>query len=195
MNPVTEPLEERPLRADARRNRAKVLDGARAAFADEGLDVDMASVAARAGVGVGTMYRHFPTKDRLIDALAADHFERLADITEAGLTEDGDPGQAFEAVIRRCAEHTAADHGMCEVVRGRPSAVQAAVIAQQRLAEATAQLVDRARTAGALRADAKPDDVRTMMCGFASVAAAQRSGAPVDRERYLDLALDSLRAR
>ena len=195
MNPVTQAPEARPLRADARRNRAKVLDAARTAFAQEGLEVDMASVAAHAAVGVGTVYRHFPTKDALIEALAADHFERLADITEQGLADGGDPGEAFENVIRRCAEHTAADHGMCEVVRGRPAAVRAAAVAQQRLAEGTAEHVKRARKAGAVRRDAKLDDVRTVMCGFASVAAAQHSGAPVDRERYLELVLDGLRAR
>src|ERR1700710_2460976 len=70
--------EERPLRADARRNREKVLTAARAVFSEHGRDAQMDDVARRASVGVGTVYRHFPTKEALIEALVVDSFERLA---------------------------------------------------------------------------------------------------------------------
>src|SRR5215210_2136678 len=97
---------ERSPRADALRNRARVLDGARRTFAEEGLEADIASIARRAGVGVGTVYRHFATKDALLQALAMDHFERLADIVEQVAAEDHEPWEAVEEMIWRSATYS-----------------------------------------------------------------------------------------
>ena len=80
----------KPLRADARRNREKVVAAASAAFAESGLDAQVEDIARRAGVGVGTLYRHFPTKEALVVALADEHFERIAETIEAALDERGD---------------------------------------------------------------------------------------------------------
>lgn len=187
-------ISDRPLRADARRNREKVTAAAAAAFAEIGLDAQIEDIARRAGVGVGTVYRHFPTKEALVGGLAEHHFDRLADAMESALDEPGDPWTVFSGAIWRAAEACAADVAWCEIIAGHPSAVDAASRGQERLGTATGTLIARARAAGAMRADATVDDIRTMMCGFGHVAAAQRAGAQMDWRRYLQIALDGLRA-
>ena len=186
---------QRPLRADARRNREKVLAAAAAAFATTGLDAQVEDIARRAGVGVGTVYRHFPTKDALVAALAAEHFERLADTIEAALEEPGDGWDTFAATIWRIADAVAADAAWCEIVGGHPAPVATGTDGQRRLAAATSALVARAQASGAMRADVTFADISTIMCGFGHIAAAQRAGAALDWKRYLDIALDGLRAR
>ena len=186
---------QRPLRADARRNREKVVAAAAAAFAEGGLEAQVEDIARRAGVGVGTLYRHFPTKDALVAALAEEHFERLADTVEAALEEGGDTWDCFAATIWRIADTVAADVAWCEIVGGHPTAVQAASRGQQRLAAATSTLLGRAQASGAMRTDVTFADISTIMCGFGHIAAAQRAGAALDWKRYLDIALDGLRAR
>lgn len=188
-------IAHRPLRADARRNREKVVAAAAAAFAESGLEAQVEDIARRAGVGVGTVYRHFPTKEALVEALAAEHFERLADIAEAALEEAGAPWEVFSAAIWRSANAAAGDVAWCELIGGDASTMPAAARGLARLATAMSALIGRARQDGAMRADATVDDVRTIMCGFGHVAAAQRAGAGLDWERYLEIALDGLRAR
>ncbi len=185
----------RRLRADARRNREKILAAAAAAFAESGVETQVEDIARRAGVGVGTVYRHFPTKDALVAALAEAHFERLADTVEAALEDGGDPWEVFATAIWRAAEPATADVAWCEIVAGHPNVVGDTLRGQQRLAGATATLVERAQAAGLMRADAKVEDVRTIMCGLGHIAKAQRAGAPLDWRRYLEIALDGLRAR
>jgi AcrR family transcriptional regulator len=187
-------VSPRPQRADARRNREKVLAAAAEAFAESGLDAQVEDIARRAGVGVGTLYRHFPTKEALFDALAHAHFERLTAIVEAA-GPGADAWQDFEDAIWRCADAIAGNVALCEIIGGHPGAIAAAAAGQERLQAATAWLIDGARAQGAIREDATVLDVRTIMCGFGHVAAAQRAGTAVDWQRYLTLALDGLRAR
>lgn len=189
-------IAHRPLRADARRNREKILAAARDAFGRSGLECQVEDIARRAGVGVGTVYRHFPTKDALVTALAEAHFERLAAIIEAALTERGDPWDVFAAAIWRAAEPAAADIAWCEIVAGdATAAIGGRLRGQERLAAATTALIERAQAAGRMRADATVGDVRAIMCGLGHVAAVQRTGVPLDWKRYLKIALDGLRAR
>jgi AcrR family transcriptional regulator len=188
-------IAHRPLRADARRNREKVLQAAAATFAESGIDAQVDDIARRAGVGVGTVYRHFPTKDALVEALAEAHFDQLADAVEAALTVEGDPWLIFTDTIWGTASPAAADIAWCEIIAGHPRSVETAAAGQQRLAAATATLIGRAQATGAMRADATVADIKTIMCGFGHIAASQRAGAPVDWERYLTIALDGLRAR
>jgi AcrR family transcriptional regulator len=185
----------RPLRADARRNREKILVAAAAAFGQSGLESQVEDIARRAGVGVGTVYRHFPTKDALVTALAEAHFERLADTAEAALAEGGNAWDALAAAIWRVAESGAADVAWCEIIAGHPSAVAGGMRGQQRLGAATAALIERAQAAGLMRADATVHDVQAIMCGLGHVATAQRIGAALNWRRYLEIALDGLRAR
>lgn len=187
-------IAHRPLRADARRNYEKLMAAAAVAFAESGLEAQVEDIARRAGVGVGTVYRHFPTKEALVEALAAQHFERLADIAEEALAEDGEAWEIFSAAIWRSARAAAADVAWCELIGGHPTVVQAASQGQVRLAEAMTALIERAQKAGTMRQDATVADIKTIMCGFGHVAAAQRAGAAMDWERYLEIALDGLRA-
>src|ERR687885_158221 len=102
--PAPEPAlpEERAQRADARRNRERVIAAARICMAREGLDAQMEDIARAAGVGVGTVYRHFRTKDELVDALAAERFERLRDLAHEALAQD-DPWESFAGFMRAAA--------------------------------------------------------------------------------------------
>jgi AcrR family transcriptional regulator len=187
---------ERPLRADAARNRAKVLAGAREVIADEGLEAEMASIAERADVGVGTVYRHFPTKEALLAALATAHFERLAEIAEASAAEGGAPWEAIERMVWRTATATAEDHGMCDVLaQAQPNI--AAMPAAARLRDVSGSLVQAAVADGSARADATGDDIPMMMCGFGKIAALERRGdgaRGLSWRRYLTIMLDGLRA-
>jgi AcrR family transcriptional regulator len=120
------PLSEKPLRADARRNRERILKAARAVFADQGMHSQIDDVAKRAKVGVGTVYRHFPTKEALLDALVRERFEEIAgDAREALQREDAWEG--FCELIWRAAERNAADLAFCEAVA---YADQSAVVAE-----------------------------------------------------------------
>src|SRR5581483_10852099 len=110
---------ERVLRADARRNREAVIAAAKKLFADQGLDAQMPDVARAAKVGVGTVYRHFPTKDDLIAAMAAERFERLAQKAGEAL-ELEDAWEGMCEFIRFSAEIQAEDRGLCEVMGSRP---------------------------------------------------------------------------
>src|SRR5438045_9358268 len=114
---------ERVLRADARRNHEAVIAAAKKLFADQGLDAQMPDVAKAAKVGVGTVYRHFPTKDDLIAALVADRFERLAEKAREGL-ESGDAWEGIAEFIRFSAQIQADDRGLCEVMGSRPEVME-----------------------------------------------------------------------
>lgn len=182
------------MRADAARNRAKVLAAARRTFADEGLEAEVADIAKRAGVGVGTVYRHFPTKVALLTALTEEHLEQLIDITERSMEQGGTAWEMLERTIWEAAESTADDHGMCEVLSSKPKEA-GALPAAKRMRKLNGKLVEDAIAEGSMRNDATIDDIPTMMCGFGRVAAAQRDGSPMDWRRYLRLMLDGLRAR
>ena len=121
MKPSPLPLTTAPERerADARRNREKVLEAARAVFSEQGRDAQMDDVARRAGVGVGTVYRHFPTKEALIEALMVAAFETIAAAAEEAL-EIEDPWEAFASVCWRGAETMAADRALSEVFASIP---------------------------------------------------------------------------
>jgi len=184
----------RQLRADARRNREKILAAAARAFGETGVDSQVEDIARRAGVGVGTVYRHFPTKDALVAALAEDYFGRLADIVEAAPGAAGDPWEDFTTAIWRAADTADDDVAWCEIIGGHPTVPDNELVSKQRLAAATQALIAPAQAAGLMRADATVQDVSTIMCGLGHIAAAQRRGAPQDWRRFLTIALDGLRA-
>ena len=191
MQPVAVP-DERPLRADARRNRQKVLAAARAVFSEHGRDAQMDDVARRAEVGVGTVYRHFPTKEALIEALMVDSFEAIAAQATAAL-EIEDPWEAFTSVLWRGAEIMAADRALSEVFASIPGAMDAAHATVEDLSESMEKIMSRAKAAGALRADAVLDDVPMLMCGIGSATKKEhRCSAPW--RRHLQIVLDGLRA-
>ena len=185
---------ERIRRADAQRNRARVLAAARAALAEQGLDAPMPDIAARAGLGVGTVYRHFPTKEALVAAITEDWFLALCEVAADHAARPGNPWDNFTDQIWTSARMLVADRGLSEVMGVEPVKTGGAAVAVARLQEITGGLMDRAKASGAMRADAVITDVPTMMCGLGRIATIQSCGAPVNWERYLTLMLDGLRA-
>jgi AcrR family transcriptional regulator len=184
---VTEP---RHLRADAARNRSKILEAAKAAFSERGLETQMEDIARRAEVGVGTLYRHFPTKDALVRALIVDKMERMAEVAKAALEdEDADPWEAFAGVLWKGAEQQLRDRALTQVVASQPQeAFRSALEDETQLSVRMAELLDRAKAAGVARQDVDADDIPIVMCGLAAVVQNGR-----DWERYLSLMLDGFR--
>jgi AcrR family transcriptional regulator len=190
--PPEEPLPpERVLRADARRNHEAVIKAAKRLFAAQGLDAQMPDVAKAAKVGVGTVYRHFPTKEDLIAALAADRFERLAERAREALDED-DPWQGFRGFIRFSAELQADDRGLCEVMGSRPDIMGAAAMAAG-LDQLCQEMVRRAQEAGKLRRDLDWEDVPMIACGLGRIVTASAGPDAGRWERFLGIVLDGLR--
>ena len=183
---------DRALRADARRNREAVTGAAKKLFADQGLDAQMPDVAKAAKVGVGTVYRHFPTKDDLIAALVAERFERLAQKAR----EDLEMTDAWEGIcdfIRFAAQIQADDRGLCEVMGSRPEVMNAAATAAG-LAELCEQLVKRAQHSGELRRDLVWEDIPMIACGLGRITQATTGPAAGRWPRLVEIILDGLRA-
>jgi AcrR family transcriptional regulator len=184
----------KPIRADALRNRARVLEAARECFAKDGVDAQMDDVAASAGVGVGTVYRHFETKEALIQALAEDYFTGEAAIARAALEID-DPWAAFSGFIRNGAELLAVNRALAQISADRPEVMKnAAVAANVELGffEMIGTLIDRAKDADVLRADFELEDIPAIMCSLGALQTSR--GAYANWRRLLEMVLDGLRA-
>jgi AcrR family transcriptional regulator len=186
------PGADRALRADARRNRKAVIAAAKRLFADLGLDAQMPDVARTASVGVGTVYRHFPTKDHLIAALVAERFERLAQKAREGLQAE-DPWEGIAGFVRFAAQIQADDRGLCEVMGSRPDIMDAAARAAE-LPELCEKLVKRAQRSGQLRRDLAWEDIPMIACGLGSITQATVGPASGRWPRLLEIILDGLRA-
>ena len=153
----------RPLRADAARNRERVLRAARDAFAESGYGVPLDEIAARAQVGPGTVYRHFPTKEALFEAVVTARVQDL--MTDARARADAaDPGAAFFGFLARIAAESAAK-------RDLPDAISIAGSLREDLSAALDLLLRRAQQAGAVRADVRTPDLIVLLKGlFVSLA-------------------------
>ena len=182
------PTDAKPMRADAVRNRTRVLKAARDCMARRGLDVQMEEIAKKAGVGVGTVYRHFPNKVELIEALAADRFVRLAELADESL-ENPDPWEAFVAFMRASATIQVDDKALSEVLVSRPETMRRAAESVDMLGRC-ARVIGRAQEAGAVRADARPEDIPMVMCALAGACNHPMSNP----ERYISLIIDGLHA-
>jgi AcrR family transcriptional regulator len=185
-------LAQRPLRADARRNRERVLTAARAVFADQGRDAQMDDVARHAEVGVGTVYRHFPTKEALIEALAIDSFERVTVRAKEALELD-DPWEALTTTLWAGAEIISADRGLAELMALIPGSIIQGSPVEQELNDAMTELLRRAQEAGALRPDVVLDDVPMLMCGIGS-ATRKSHRCPDAWRRHMTIVIDGIRA-
>ena len=201
MTPVTETkpapgengaVAERVLRADARRNHEAVIAAAKKLFADEGLDAQMPDVAKVAKVGVGTVYRHFPTKEELIAALAAERFERLAEKARESIEAD-DPWEGLCDFIRFSAQIQADDRGLCEVMGSRPEVMSASAYAVG-LDELCDQLVKRAQRSGDLRKDLDWEDIPMIACSLGRITPAEQGPAVGRWPRLVEIIIDGLHA-
>src|SRR5215210_3541406 len=159
------PGVEKPLRADARRNREKVMAAARAAFAEHGSEAQMDDVARRAEVGVGTVYRHFPTKEALFVALLEDTFGQIAARARPALEGD-DAWEVLTRIMWDAAESLARDRALAEALAA--DLTDEPCPGELELAEIARVLMERAKAAGDLRADAMVDDLPMLLCGVGS---------------------------
>jgi AcrR family transcriptional regulator len=187
---VTE-VVEKPLRADARRNREKVLAAARVVFSEQGVDAQMDDVARRADVGVGTVYRHFPTKDALLQALAEELFEQLAAHAREMLELD-DPWEGFLRTMWFSAEKTAGDRAFAEILGAAREVIPAECPGKKDLTGTVDTIMQRAIKAGKMRPDVVIDDIPLLMCGIGSASALPHS-SPEAWRRHLGIVLDGMR--
>jgi len=190
--PKTE-ICDRPLRKDAERNRQRILDAARELFAQDGLGVTLNDVAHRAGVGVGTVYRRFPDKAQLIEELFEQQVSELVGLMEEAL-QDPDPWRGLTGFLRRNLELQTRDRAFREIIVSTPESTQRLHRIRQRMFPLGAQLVQRAKESGALRADFGPSDVPMMFLMLSAVLDAARDVQPELWRRYLEVFIQGLRA-
>lgn len=191
---VAEPIPDRPLRVDAERNRRRILDAAREVFATRGLAVTMDDIARHAGVGVGTVYRRFANKEQLIDALFEERIDAMARLAEDGLRHE-DPWEGLVQFMEHALQSQADDRGLKELMFGTAHGRDRVAHARDRMAPVVVALVDRARDAGALRADLEGRDIPVLQLMLGTVLDFSRDIAPDLWRRYVALVLDGMRAR
>ena len=186
----THELIARPKRADARRNYEKVLTAAREAFAEGGEATSLEEIARRAGVGIGTLYRHFPSRQVLLEAVYVDEVEAVC--RSAAELSDGDPWEAlnrwFERLIGYLATKRALANELLNYLEQGASLFQ---VCRTSLFEAGEPLLRRAQEAGVVRRDVTITDVIQMMAGIGKIP----SSDPAQVEHVLRIALDGLRYR
>lgn len=178
------------MRADAARNRARLLEVACETFAAEGVSVPVDEIARRAGVGPGTLYRHFPTKEALFKAIVAHRMDQMAEQgRELGAAEG--PGDALFAFIGRVVEEGASDQGLVEAMADSGGDDTGGV--EGRFIAMLAELVGKAKDAGEIRADVDVRDVKTLMVGCQAMQ--RYSKDPATTARVLDVVRAGLTAR
>ncbi len=191
---TTSPPPDRPLRADAERNRQRILAAAAEVFADRGLDVSLDEIAAAAGVGVGTVYRRFQDKDALIDALFEHRIGEVEQAARDGLAH-ADPWEGLESFMRSVCRLQAEDRGLKETLLGRDRGTARVAQGRERIAPLAMQILQRAKTAGVIRADLDGFDIPLLHFAVGFVADKTRDVAPGYWERLLTIFLDGIRTR
>jgi AcrR family transcriptional regulator len=184
---------ERPLRADAQRNRDKLLTTAVAAFAERGVDASLEDIARQAGVGIGTLYRHFPTRDALMEAVYRHQVELLCDAAD-DLVATRDADQALEAWMERFVEHVATKRGMAMALKsviGKDSELFA--YCHGRIRSSVEMLLANAVEAGAIRSDVEAADLLKALSGICLVS--DQPGWQDQARRLVSLLHDGLRYR
>jgi AcrR family transcriptional regulator len=191
--PESAPPSERPLRRDAERNRRRILDAARVVFADRGLSGSHDDIAREAGVGVGTVYRRFPDKEQLIDALFEARIQEIADVARAAV-DHPDPWEALVGFLMRTQELQSQDRGLKELVLGGSRGAERAVAARSLIAPLAGQILQRAKDAGAVRSDFELTDLPMIQLAIGTIAESSRDIAPEIWRRTMTLVIDGLRA-
>jgi AcrR family transcriptional regulator len=188
---LSSPEPDRPVRSDARRNREKLVAVARAAFAAADGTVALEAIAREAGVGIGTLYRHFPTREALVEAVYA---AELDDVTASAPALLGElpPEAALRAWMDRYAAFVETKRGMGDVLRASVASGRIATPAtRRRITAAIGAILDAGALAGTLRAGVDPEDVTLMLLG---VFLSTSGGQDAERiGRMLDLIVDALR--
>lgn len=186
--------DARPLRADARRNRARVLEAAEVVLARDGLSAPMRAIAQEAGVGLGTIYRHFPTQEALYQAIIIERTRRL--VTEAHeLRDSGNPGAAFFAFLTRIVDSAAEKKALADVLTDAgidPKAGLSEI--QQEMRHAIETLLADAQRSGAVREDLRLPELLALL-GAACLAVERNHWSPELQAGALGLLFDGFRPR
>jgi AcrR family transcriptional regulator len=183
---------DRPLRRDAKENRERVFQAAREVFCERGIDASVEEIASRAGVGIGTLYRRFPTKDALVDAIFEEHLDHIAAAAEHAL----DASDAWEGLVEYLTYVVglqAADRGLSDIVGAHLRSEQLVARARSRLRPLVERLITQAQETGRLRADVVYEDISVLLWTTGRVADATRQVAPEFWRRHLALVVDGLR--
>jgi AcrR family transcriptional regulator len=181
-------MTDRPLRADARRNRDRLLEVAVRAFSTDGPDVSLEAIAKETGVGIGTLYRHFPTREALVEAAYRSELDRLCEAAPE-LLEELPANVALRTWMDRFVDYMTTKRGMAEALRaviasgGNPYAHS-----RDRMLTAIGRLLEAGAAAGTIRTDTHPPDVLTALSGVTLAV-----GDPAQAGRLLDLLMDGLR--
>jgi AcrR family transcriptional regulator len=185
---------DRPLRRDAERNRQRILEAAREAFAQEGLAVTLDEIARRAGVGVGTIYRRFPDKEQLIDALFEERIGEVVALAQASLRMD-DAWDGLVGFLEGATALHACDRGLKEVALSGVHGLERVARARQLMFPLVTQLVVRAQEQGSLRPDVEPTDLPLLQLMLGSLSECTRDVEPDVWRRFLGILTDGLRTR
>jgi AcrR family transcriptional regulator len=179
-------------RADAERNRRALIDAAIEVFGERGLEATVSEIAQRAGVGQGTAFRHFATKEHLIAATVSDMLDRITE-RAVELLDEPDPMVALREMMRAGSVLMTSNHGFKDATANSPVLEDPQVEAgHQRLLEATGQLLSRAQDAGVVRADVTAEDIPLLLCAISATDVPRRDGQPALWERYFEIVFAGL---
>lgn len=181
------------MRADAVRNRARIVEAAKAIFAEQGLDVPMTEIADRAGVGVGTLYRRFACREDLITAIFEADMTGYAVAAEEALAEP-DPWCVLSSLLMRMCEWQAEDRGFSDILLTSIPKLEQVECQRDRIYDAVSALIDRAHASGQIRPDVTAEDVALLLIANAGLVAATQDVAPDAWRRMAALYIASLRA-
>jgi AcrR family transcriptional regulator len=183
----------RPLRRDAELNRRRILASAREVFGRRGLEATLDDIAHHAGLGVGTVYRRFPSKEHLVEAMFAERMEEIGKLAEEALKAD-DAWQAFVDFTWQAAELHSADRGLREIMLSNRFGHEHVAEEKARMVPLITRLVERAKAAGGLRSDFAPTDIPLLHMMVGSVVEFTAAVDPQLWRRCLAMLLDGLRA-
>ena len=191
---ATSPPSDRPLRRDAEANRQRILVAARDAFAEDGLAVTLDEIARRAGVGVGTIYRRFPDKEQLIEALFEERMQEMVALAEAAL-EDEDAWNGLVGYLEVATSLHACDRGLKEVALSGAHGLERVARARKLMFPLVSKLVARAQEQGTLRPDLEPTDLPLLQVMLGSLSDCARDVDPEIWRRFVGIVTDGLRTR
>lgn len=192
---ISTPVADAPRRrADAERNRRALIDAAIEVFGQRGLDATVSDIAQRAGVGQGTAFRHFPTKEHLIAATVRDMLDRIS-ATAAELLQEPDPLLALRQLMHAGSQMMISNQGFKAATANSPVLEDPEVhAAHEHLLEVAGTLLARAQDAGVVRADVTPEDIPLLLCAVSATDIPRRTEQPALWERYFEIVFAGLRA-
>jgi AcrR family transcriptional regulator len=182
------------LRADAARNRAAILAVAREVFAEQGLAAPLETIAARAGVGIATLYRRFPTREKLVAAALTEKVAEYADAAEQALAV-ADPWEGFAGFVRQICELQAGDRGLSDLLAMTLAADEQVEQLRRTANDRVITLIERAKANGALRPDFAGEDLVLLLIAAAAVMHVTRADAPGAWRRFVAVSLDGFRCQ